>query len=179
MLIEALTPPTPITEAHDLGQFSCGVSSLDDWLQKRALKNERASVSRTYVTRDGKRVVGYYCLAAGAISLQEAPKKMTRNMPGPIPVLVLGRLAIDTDYQNLGIGKALLLDAVRRTVQAGQIAGVSALLVHALSEESRRFYLSRGFTESPIQAMTLCLRLVDVQSAIGAAQTLASALSRP
>src|SRR5690606_34687406 len=120
----------------------------------------------TYVTCNGNRVVGYYCLAAGAVAFHDAPKKMTRNMPDPIPVMVLGRLAIDQDYQNKGIGKALLLDAVHRTLQAGEIAGVSALLVHAISEEAKKFYLSRGFMQSPVQPMMLCLRLVDVIEAL-------------
>ncbi|MDR0781143.1 MAG: GNAT family N-acetyltransferase [Pseudomonadales bacterium] len=159
MRLETLTPPAPITESHDLSRFCSGVLSLDEWLQKRALKNERASASRTYVTCDGAQVVGYYCLAAGAVALQEAPKKLARNMPNPIPVMVLGRLAIDQHYQNQGIGKTLLLDAVRRSVQAAQIAGVSALLVHALSDAAKRFYLAQGFSESPVQPMTLCLAL--------------------
>jgi GNAT superfamily N-acetyltransferase len=163
MSLDSLTAPVPIEIGHRVGAFNSGVSSLDEWLQKRALKNEKASVSRTYVTCEENRVVGYYCLSAGAVALREAPKKMTRNMPDLIPVLVMGRLAVDQRYQNKGLGKALLLDASRRTIQAGDIAGVAALLVHALSEDARRFYLSRGFLESPVQPMTLCMRLVDAR----------------
>ncbi len=163
MRLESLTAPEPIKIGHDVRAFNSGVFSLDEWLQKRALKNEKTSVSRTYVTCKENRVVGYYCLSAGAVALREAPKKMTRNMPDPIPVLILGRLAVDQRYQNKGLGKALLLDASRRTIQAGDIAGVAALLVHALSEEARRFYLSRGFLESPVQPMTLCMRLADAR----------------
>ena len=163
MSLELLTAPVPIEVGHDVSAFHSGVCSLDEWLQKRALKNEKASVSRTYVTCEENKVVGYYCLSAGAVALREAPKKMTRNMPDPIPVLVMGRLAVDQRYQNKGLGKALLLDASRRTIQAGDIAGVAALLVHALSEEARRFYLSRGFLESPVQPMTLCMRLADAR----------------
>jgi GNAT superfamily N-acetyltransferase len=163
MRLESLTAPVPIKVGHDVRAFNSGVFSLDEWLQKRALKNEKTSVSRTYVTCKENRVVGYYCLSAGAVALREAPKKMTRNMPDPIPVLVMGRLVIDQQYQNKGLGKALLFDASRRTIQAGDIAGVAALLVHALSEEARRFYLSRGFLESPVQPMTLCMRLADAR----------------
>lgn len=163
----SLTAPVPIEVVHDVSAFHSGVSSLDAWLQKRAMKNEKASVSRTYVICEENRVVGYYCLSAGAVALREAPKKITRNMPDPIPVLVMGRLAVDQRYQNTGLGKALLLDASRRTIQAGDIAGVAALLVHALSEKSRRFYLSRGFLESPVQPMTLCMRLADAQAILG------------
>ena len=166
MKLESLTPPAPIETGHDVSAFNSGVTSLDEWLQKRALKNEKASASRTYVTCDKNRVVGYYCLSAGAIALQESPKKMARNMPDPIPVLVMGRLAIDKGYQNKGLGKALLLDAARRTLQAGEIAGVAALLVHALSEEAKRFYISRGFVECPVQPMTSCMRLADARAVL-------------
>lgn len=155
-----------IGQDHDLGRFDCGVASLNEWLKKRALKNEKVRASRTYVVADGASVIGYYCLAAGAVALRDAPRELTRNMPDPIPVMVLGRLAIDLPYQHQGLGKALLFDAVMRTLQAGEIAGVSALLVHALSEEARRFYLSCGFQPSPIQSMTLCLRLADVDAAM-------------
>ena len=164
MTLERLTPPAPIALDHNIADFHSGVASLDEWLQKRALKNEHASASRTYVTCQNGRVVGYYCLSAGAVALADAPKKMARNMPDPIPVLVLGRLAIDLSWQNKGLGKALLLDATRRALKAAEIAGVTALLVHALSEEARRFYLSRGFTESPVQPMTLFLRLSDARA---------------
>lgn len=163
-----LTPPAPIRPDHDIGEFHSGVASLDEWLQKRALKNELSSASRTYVTCSGTKVVGYYCLSAGAVALAEAPKRLTRNMPDPIPVLVMGRLAIDQSWQNKGLGKALLLDASRRALQAGEIAGVTALLVHALSEEARRFYLSRGFLQSPVQPMTLFMRLADARAVLSA-----------
>lgn len=162
MTLDALTPPVPITASHDPSQFSSGVHSLDEWLQRRALRNERNAASRTYVVCAGTRVVGYYCLAAGAVALSEAPKKLTRKLPDPIPVMVLGRLAIDQAWQNRGIGKALLLDAVRRSAQAARVAGISALLVHALSEEAKRFYISQGFLQSPVQPMTLYLRLADI-----------------
>jgi len=114
---------------------------------------------------EGRAIVGYYCLAAGGIGHGEAPASLRRNMPDPIPVMVLGRLAIDRRYQNQGIGRALLRDAVLRVLQVAKIAGVAALLVHALSEESRRFYLSAGFVESPVRPMTLCLMLGTVRKA--------------
>lgn len=166
MKLSELTPPAPITPAHEIAGFQSGVASLDEWLQKRALKNENALASRTYVTCEGHRVVGYYCLSAGAVALSETPKTLTRNMPDPIPVVVLGRLAIDLSWQNKGLGKALLQDATRRALAAADIAGVTALLVHALSEEARRFYLSRGFVASPIQPMILFLRLSDARAVL-------------
>lgn len=162
-----LAAPAPLNDTHDLTAFDCGEESLNVWLKRHALKNNQSGGSRTYVIARGRVVIGYYCLAAGAIGLDQAPKKMRRNMPNPIPVLVLGRLAIHKDYHNQGLGSALLRDAVLRTRQAGSIAGVTALLVHALSENAKRFYLSRGFIESPIRPMTLCLMLKMVDEVLG------------
>lgn len=160
----AISPPTPITHVHNLIPFECGDAGLDDWLKRRALKNEHAGASRTYVICMGETVIGYYCLSAGVIGHEEAPKSMRRNMPNPIPVLVLGRLAIHRAYHNHGLGSALLRDAIMRALEAARIAGATALLVHALSEEAKRFYLSRGFIESPLKPMTLCLILATLET---------------
>lgn len=159
-----LSAPLPITKDHELGAFDCGEPSLNEWLKKRALKNEHIGASRTYVITEGQSVFGYYCLAVGAIGHHEAPKTMRRNMPNPVPVMILGRLAIHKDYQNRGLGSALLRDATLQALQASEIAGVCALLVHALSDTAKRFYLSRGFVESPVKPMTLCLILATVKS---------------
>lgn len=112
-----------------------------------------------FVLCEGNRVIAYYCLSAGAISHEMAPKAMRRNMPDPLPVLLLGRLAIDKRYQNRGIGQALLRDALIRTVSVACDTGVFAVLVHAMSEQAKRFYLSRGFVQSPLQPMTLMMTL--------------------
>jgi GNAT superfamily N-acetyltransferase len=159
MTLGRLSPPVPLTDGHDLAPFDCGEATLNDWLRQRAAKNERSGASRTYVLCDGSAVIGYYCLATGAIDHADAPNPLRRNMPDPIPVLVLGRLAIDRRYQNRGLGRALLRDAVLRAVKVAEIAGVVALLVHALSPEARRFYHSCGFVELPSQPMTLCLMM--------------------
>ena len=161
-----LSAPQPLEDDHDLAAFDCGEVSLDDWLKRRAARNQANHSSRTYVVCNGKKVVGYYCLAAGAISHAQAPSSMKRNRPDPIPVLVLGRLAIDRSEHQKGIGTALLNDAIRRALATAEIAGVTALLVHAISEEARRFYLSRGFIESPVNRMTLCLVLATVAQAL-------------
>jgi GNAT superfamily N-acetyltransferase len=161
-----LSAPQPLTDQHHLAEFDSGEPSLDDWLKRRAAKNQANGSSRTYVVCEGNTVIGYYCLAAGAIGHIEAPSSMKRNRPDPVPVLVLGRLAIHKDHQQKGIGTALLNDAIRRAIQAADIAGVTALLVHAISKEARRFYLSRGFIESPIKPMTLCLMLATVVRAL-------------
>lgn len=161
-----LSAPQPLAGHHQLAGFDSGEPSLDDWLKRRALRNQANGSSRTYVVCEGDAVIGFYCLAAGAVGHAEAPSRMKRNRPDPVPVLVLGRLAIHKDQHQQGIGTALLDDAIRRAMQAAEIAGVTALLVHAISEPARRFYLSRGFVESPIKPMTLCLMLATVEQAL-------------
>jgi len=166
-----LTAPTPLTADHILEPFDCGTSTLNDWLKRQALKNEKSGASRSYVVCVDTRVVGYYCLSTGAIARASPPKPTQRNMPDPIPVVVMGRLAVDNQYGGQGIGSALLRDAVMRLLRAAGSIGVKALLVHAISEEAKRFYLSRGFIESPIEPMTLCLILQSARQAISGPDT--------
>jgi len=153
--------PAPVLLAADyqLDDFACGVDSLDDWLKRRAYPNQVNGASRTYVVTEGKRVVGYYCLASGALELSDTPTSIRRNMPDPVPVAILGRLAVDKSCQGRGLGVALLQDAVVRTAQAGGILGIRGLLVHALSIEAKAFYEHHGFVASPTQPMTLILSL--------------------
>lgn len=156
----ALTAPQPLTAAHLLGDFICGESLLDEWLKRRALANQASGASRTFVVADAEgRVAGYYSLAAGAVSHREATGGVRRNMPDPVPVLVLGRLAVDCLYQGKKLGAALLRDAVRRAASVAQDAGVRALLVHALDEHASEFCLHYGFQISPQHPLTLLLRL--------------------
>lgn len=154
-----LSAPVLLSAQHKLSDFSCGVASLDDWLKRRARPNQVSGASRTYVVAEGDTVVGYYCLASGALALNEAPPVMRRNMPDPLPIAVLGRLAVDQSCQGRGLGVALLQDAVLRTLQAGDILGIRGLLVHALSADAQAFYQHHGFVASPIQPMTLILSL--------------------
>jgi GNAT superfamily N-acetyltransferase len=161
-----LTPPAPITVGSELEDFDSGEESLNHWLKNRALKNQASGASRCFVVCAGQAVIGYYSLSAGAISRETAPKTLQRNMPDPLPVLLLGRLAIDRRYHNRGIGSALLRDAMLRAVSVGGNAGVFAVLVHALSEQAKRFYLSRGFVESPLQPLTLLMTLATVRSVL-------------
>lgn len=158
-----LFSPVQISIDHELDSFDSGEPSLDDWLKKRALKNQASGASRCFVLCEGKQVIGYYSLSAGAISHEAAPKSMRRNMPDPLPVLLLGRLAIHKNYHNKGLGSALLRDAMLRAVSVAYEAGVFAILVHSLSDEAKKFYLSRGFVESPLQPMTLMLTLETVR----------------
>ena len=159
-----LSPPAPLSADHVLDGFECGEPSLDDWLRRRALKNQASDASRCFVICDGSAVIGYYSLSAGWINHEAAPKAMRRNMPDPLPVLLLGRLAIDQRYHNQGLGRALLRDAMLRAVTIASNAGVSAIMVHALSEQAKQFYLSRGFVESPLQPMTLMMTLATVRT---------------
>lgn len=166
MIEPIFSAPQPLADQHQLADFDSGEPSLDDWLRRRAARNQANGSSRTYVVCEGKAVIGYYCLAAGAIGHAEAPPAMKRNRPDPVPVLILGRLAIHKDHQQKGIGTALLRDAILRAIQAAEIAGVTALLVQAISEQARRFYLSRGFIASPVKPMTLCLMLATADQAL-------------
>ncbi len=166
----SLTDPVPpidsphkLSPAHDLSQFTCGEPTLDDWLRRRAMLNEASGSSRTYVVAVGQRVVGYYALANGAVTHAEAPGRIKRNMPDPVPVIVLGRLAVDQNFRGQGIGTGLLRDAVVRTVQASEIAGIRAILVHALSEAAKGFYERHGFVSSPVDPLSLMITVAEAK----------------
>lgn len=155
-----LLPPQPLAAEHRLEGFSCGESTLDEWLRRRALINQTSGASRTFVVTDeAQQVLAYYALAAGTVSHQESPGSIRRNMPDPVPVMVLARLAVDQRLQGQQIGGALLKDALQRAVAVAQNIGVRALLVHALNERARQFYTHYGFVSSPVNPMTLMLPL--------------------
>lgn len=161
----ALTSPVAIHPSHDLPGFSCGEDSLDEWLRRRALDAEGKS-ARTFVVCDGTSVVGYYCLAAGGVDRATAPKAIQRNMPNLIPVLVLGRLAVDVRSQGYGIGSALLRDSILRTFTVSKNTGTRALFVNALSDAPKRFYLARGFVESPVDPMVVMLPIKVIEQTV-------------
>ena len=108
--------PEPLDAQHRIDDFDCGSQSLNDWLRKHALRNQSSGASRTFVVRDGERVIAYYALASSAVALDTATGRLRRNMPDPVPVVVLGRLAVDVAYQGHGLGRALLQDAGRRVL---------------------------------------------------------------
>nr|WP_240149199.1 GNAT family N-acetyltransferase [Asaia sp. As-1742] len=144
--------------------FDSGVSSLDDWLRRRAMANQFIGASRTYVVATlENRVVGYYALASGALAYAEACGQIKRNMADPIPMAVLGRLAIDRTVQGNGVGMALLQDAVLRVQQAASIMGIRGVLVRAISDEARAFYEHHGFTPSTTNPLTLILSVTNEQ----------------
>ena len=159
--------PQPLAEAHQLADFNSGVASLDDWLKRRARSNQASGASRTFVLCDNDKVIGYYALASGGVTIGEAPGRFRRNMPDPIPVVVLGRLAIDRAYQGKSLGRALFKDAALRVMHAADAIGIRGIVVHAISEEAKAFYLAIGFDPSPLDPMTLMVTLADVQGAFG------------
>jgi GNAT superfamily N-acetyltransferase len=162
----ALSAPQPLHESHHIGAFDSGVPVLDDWLKRRARANQASGASRTYVVCERERIVAYYALASGAVEIEEAIGRIRRNMPDPVPVAVLGRLAIERGYQGRGLGRALLRDAAKRVLQAADIIGIRAVVVHALSPEAKDFYLALGLEVSPLQPMTLMASLADLQATL-------------
>lgn len=157
--------PEKLRAEHDVSTFDCGEPVLNEWLRRRALQNQHSGASSTYVILNDMRVVGYYSLAAGSVARETAPGGVRRNAPDPVPVVVLGRLAVDRAFQGQRLGRALLRDAILRTMQAADIIGVRAILVHALTERAKRFYQDCGFVPSPINPLTL---MITISAAIDA-----------
>jgi len=162
--------PETLSSAHDLSTFDSGEPALDGWLRRRAEQNQTSGASRTYVVCAGRKVIGYYTLAAGAVAHAEAPGRIRRNMPNPVPVMVLGRLAVDKTFQDRGVGTGLLCDAVLRIVQAAEIAGIRAILVHAISENAKRFYERHGFVTSPADPLTVMITVAEASRLVGRAR---------
>lgn len=155
----SLTGPAPLDDSHQLDAFRCAEPELERWLKRRALRNQREGASRTFVVCEGARVVGYYALAAGSVLHAQAAGAIRRNMPEPIPVIVLGRLAVDADWSGRGIGSGLLKDAVARSLRLAEDLGVRALLCHAINDGAKAFYLRHGFVGSPLDRLTVMLSL--------------------
>jgi len=162
-----LTAPEPLTPQHTLESFCCGDTSLDIWLKRRALNNQRSQASRTFVVCAGTEVMAYYALAASSITTASATGRFKRNMPAPIPVVVLGRLAIDLRVQGQGLGRALGRDAAHRLMQSADSIGIRGMMVHALSEEAKQFYHHLGFDASPLDPMLLMITLADIKHVLG------------
>lgn len=157
-----LAAPASLSDAHQLDAFRCSEPDLELWLKQRARKNQLEGASRTFVVCASHEVVGYYCLAAGAVIHEGAPGSIRRNMPDPIPVAILGRLAVHVDWQGQGIGSGLLRDAIVRTMRLAEDMGIRALIAHALHDKAKQFYLHHGFIESPIEALTLMLNIAKL-----------------
>jgi GNAT superfamily N-acetyltransferase len=164
--VRRYSTPRPITADDLVTDFDCGEPSLDDWLRRRALVNQTSGASRCFVTSRDGRVVGYYALATGVVQRADASRRIARNMPEPMPVILLGRLAVDRKEQGHSLGSHLLRDAIARTVQVAEIVGVRALLVHALNERARDFYLHHDFEPSPTDPLHLMLPMTDARATV-------------
>ena len=163
MLPSKIGAPEKLSPSHDFSGFDSAEPLLDDWLRRRARQNEASGASRTYVVCVGHRVIGYYTLAAGAVAHAHAPGRIRRNMPEPVPVMVLGRLAVDQAFHGQGVGTGLLRDAVLRIVLAAEIAGIRAILVHAISETAKAFYEKYGFIPSPVDPLTVMITVAEAR----------------
>jgi GNAT superfamily N-acetyltransferase len=163
--VTGYSAPRPISADDDTSSFSSGDRALDEWLKRYALVNHTAGAARVYVTLHDAEVAGYYALAATSIMRDDATRRAARAMPQPVPAILLGRLAISQKEQGRGLGKHLLRDAITRTLLAADAIGVRVLLVHAASEEARRFYVHFGFEPSPTDPLHLMLMLKDARQA--------------
>ena len=162
----SVSPPEPLAAPHQVESFACGEPSLDHWLKRRARANQVSGASRTYVICEGDRVVGYYALASGAVTAASTPGRFRRNMPDPIPVVLLARLAVDRTFQGRGLGRALFRDAARRVSDAADAIGIRGIVVHAISDAAREFYLSLGFDPCAHEPMMLVVTMSDVRSTL-------------
>ena len=165
-MIGLLRAPGPLTSDHGIAGFHCGVASLDIGLKRRAAANQVSGALRTFVVCDDAKVVGYHALASSAVAPAAVPGRIRRKMPDPVPVVVLGRLAVATSHRGQGLGRALFQDAALRVIHAADAIGIRGMLVHGLSGEARAFYLSLGLDESPLDPMTLMVTVVDLRAAV-------------
>lgn len=158
--------PLPTDELRD---FSSTEESLNAWLHDRALNNERAGNSRTFVSidRDTGRVAGYYCMSSSAIAHEVANATLRRNSPHPIPVILIGRLAVDSRYEGIGLGRSLLQDALSKAIAAARIVGSRAVIVHALNESAAQFYAKYGFRSIPHGDRVMYMLMADIEKSLG------------
>lgn len=163
-----LDSPVPLDAGHDLSLFDCGVPALNNYLQKFALQNQRSHSARTYVATRGRRVVGYYTLAAASARREETPARVAKGLAGhPVPVILLARLAVDASEKGAGLGAGLLKDALLRTVAAADIVGCRAVMVHAKDEAAKAFYQRFGFVPAPSDPFRLFLLMKDIRASLG------------
>ncbi len=161
--------PVPLEARHRADSFRSGVLSLDEWLRKHALQSHRSGGARVFVTTETEPdVAGYYALAAGAVMSREASARLVRGLAAnqPVPVVLLGRLAVDARHQGQHLGRSLLLDAMTRVLEAGELIGIRALLVHAIDERARGWYAQFGFERSPTHPLHLLLLIKDLRATV-------------
>jgi Acetyltransferase (GNAT) family. len=156
-----------LTQGHDLLQFDCGNPQLNNWLKRFAWTNQRAETAKTYVAHRQNQVVGYHALVAGSVLKHEAPERIAQGIANhPVGLILLARLAVDRSERGKGLGKALLRDALARIAQAADVVGVRAVLVHAIDDAARKFYLHHGFQPSPVDPFQLMMPMKDLRASI-------------
>lgn len=156
----SISAPELLATHHSIAGFDCGKPALNRWLFDYALQNQESRASRTYVVQSENRVVGYYSLATASIHRQDAHRSLRHGEPDPIPAILLAQLAVDREYKGQGIGSGLLRDAFLRSQQVSEIAGARVLLLDALDNEAKHFYLAKGFRQSPLDEMQLMHSLI-------------------
>jgi GNAT superfamily N-acetyltransferase len=154
--------PVPLTADHEVSAFSCGKPELDSWITERALGNQFRGATKTHVVFDDGPVIGFYALTNGAIAHNDVRGRIKRNMPNPIPAVILARMAVDEKHKRSGLGEALLQSAIETTIAAATTIGIACLIVHAKDDDARSFYLHYGFEPSPTDPLHLILLLKDI-----------------
>lgn len=169
MSAEALYGPEPLTSEHNVSAFDCGVPSLNSYLIDQALADQRAGKSRTLVAVRAERVVAYFSLAAGSVDVADATERLAKGQGRQaIPVVLLGRMAVDRGEQGRGLGSRMLLEAAARAAAAAEVIGARALLVQAVDDRARSFYLKHGFEPSPTHLLHLIMLMKDIRRSLGA-----------
>lgn len=167
MAAEPLFEPEPLQSHHELSAFDCGVDSLNDYLKRRALADQAAEKSRTYVACRGSKVVGYFSVAAASVEPSEATVRAAKGQGSqPVPAILLGRLAVDLGEQGSRLGEGLLLDALRKAARAADTIGARVVLVHATNARAREFYLRYGFEPAPVDSMHLMMLMKDIRKSL-------------
>jgi GNAT superfamily N-acetyltransferase len=165
--MDKLKSPTLLDQHHDVNNFDCGAEPLNNYLKNFALINNQNGSSRTYVTIKDNKVIGYYTLTPGSVIKETTPHRIGKGLAShPVPVIIIARLAVDKTQQGRGVGKALIRDALLRTVDAAQIIGGRAVLVHAKDVQASRFYEQLGFEPSPIDSLHLYLLIKDIKKTL-------------
>lgn len=155
--------PEPLEASHDVEGFDCGNEELNEWLQRRAMRNQRQGSSRTWVVTDSTRVVGYYASTTAVVARVEATGRAARNQPDPLPAMLLGRLAVDREHQGKGLAAALLKHFLLKALEVADLTGLRLVLVHAKDRRAAGYYTRWGFEPSPIDDLTLMLLIKDIR----------------
>lgn len=156
--------PELLTSDHDTARFDCGDEALNEWLRRRAPRNQREGASRTWVVTHDGRVVAFYASSTAVLARTEATGRAARNQPDPLPAMLLGRLAVDHGHQGKGLAAALLKHFLLKALEVAALTGLRLVLVHAKNRQAAGFYRHFGFEPSPIEDLTLMLLIKDIEA---------------